>query len=261
MDGVLARIRRGSVLMEALEQQRTGDVYREIKVGAVFAATSGPQRSTLAPGTYVDQAGPIRYVARRVTADTFGPYLYALAADCGVERAHGVVVLGDGAVWIWNLAAEHFPHATQIVDIWHAREQVWHVAHAVFERGSPKAATWASDACDLLSEGKVEQLVAKITALPQVPPAPGATRSVPAIEADYFRTNAERMRYPTFRRQGMHIGSGIAEAACKTVVSTRAKRTGMRWTPDGLDAVLALRTAVLNDTYDEFWKEQPHLVA
>ncbi len=61
--------------------------------------------------------------------------------------------------------------------------------------------------------------------------------------------------------QGMQIGSGVAEAACKTVVSTRAKRAGMRWTPDGLDAVLALRTAVLNETYQDLWKERPHLLA
>ena len=69
------------------------------------------------------------------------------------------------------------------------------------------------------------------------------------------------MRYPAFRAQGMHVGSGIVEAACKTVVSTRAKRAGMRWTPEGLDAVLALRTSVLNETYDEFWEEQPRLIA
>lgn len=77
----------------------------------------------------------------------------------------------------------------------------------------------------------------------------------------YFISNAARMRYPAFRLQGMQIGSGIAEAACKTVVSTRAKRAGMRWTPNGLDAVLALRVAVLNGTYDQFWKQRPHLVA
>ena len=58
-----------------------------------------------------------------------------------------------------------------------------------------------------------------------------------------------------FRARGMHIGSGVAEAACKTVVFTRAKRSGMRWTPDGLDALLALRTAVLNQSYDSFWSQ------
>ncbi len=80
-------------------------------------------------------------------------------------------------------------------------------------------------------------------------------------EAPYFLTNAERMRYPRFRAQGMHIGSGIAEAACKTVVSTRTKRSGMRWAPAGLDAVLALRTAVLNRSYEDFWQSRGHRCA
>ena len=56
------------------------------------------------------------------------------------------------------------------------------------------------------------------------------------------------------------IGSGKASAACKTVASTRAKRAGVRWTPGGHDVLLALRTAMLNGTYDEFWEEQPHFV-
>ncbi len=261
LDGVLARMRRGSVLMEEQEKKRPGDVYREIKVGAVFTATQGRNRSELVPGTFVDQAGPIHSVARRTTAETFGRYLYALAQGHGIEHARQVVVLGDGAIWIWRLVAEHFPQAVQIVDLWHAREHVWKVAHAVFERGSPQEAAWAKQACDLLSEGRIEDLVAEIAALPTVPAEPGSVRSVPEIEMRYFISNAARMRYPAFRLQGMQIGSGIAEAACKTVVSTRAKRAGMRWTPDGLDAVLALRVTVLNGAYSEFWKQRPHLIA
>ena len=261
LDGVLARMRRGSVLMEEKEKKRPGDIYREIKVGAIFPATRGRARSELAAGTFVDTADSITYVARRTTAQTFGPYLYALAQHCGIERAKQVVILGDGAAWIWRLVAEHFPHAVQIVDLWHAREHVWKVAHAVFGRGTPHEAAWAACACELLSEGKIEALVTMIEQLPVIPPEPEAARSVPEIEADYFRSHAQRMRYPIFRAQGMQIGSGIAEAACKTVVSTRAKRAGMRWTPDGLDAVLALRTAVLNGTYRDLWKERFHLIA
>lgn len=261
VDGVLARLRRGSVPLEKEEDQRTGDVYREIKVGAVFTAMRGRTRSALAAGTFLDQPGPIHYVARRTTADTFGHYLYALAQLQGIEHAQQVVVIADGAVWIWRLVAEHFPQAVQIVDLWHAREHVWKVAHAVFERGSQEEAAWARHACDLLSEGRIEDLVAEIAALPPVPLQPGAARSVPEIEMSYFISNAARMRYPAFRRQGMQIGSGIAEAACKTVVSTRTKRAGMRWTPQGLDAVLALRVAVLNGTYHSFWKQRPHLLA
>jgi hypothetical protein len=113
----------------------------------------------------------------------------------------------------------------------------------------------------LLEEGQIEELVEELVVLPPVPPEPGTSRSVPDIERDYFISNAARMRYPAFRAQGMQIGSGIAEASWKMVVSTRAKRTGMRWTPAGLDAVLALRTAVLNGTYDAFCEQHSHLLA
>ena len=227
LDGVLARLRRGSVPMEEQERKRTGDVYREVKVGAVFEATRGPERSGLAPGVFVDQAGPKHYVARRGKAEDFGKLLYALAVKYGLQRVHQLVVLGDGAAWIWRLVAEHFPGAVQIVDIWHAREHVWKVARGVFGPNTPEASAWAEHACSLLVEGKIEDLVEEIVVLPPVPPEPGTSRSVPEIERDYFISNAARMRYPAFRAQGMHVGSGIAEAACKTVVSTRAKRTGI----------------------------------
>lgn len=261
LDGVLARLRRGSVPMEEQERKRKGDVYREVKVGAVFEATRGPERSGLAPGVFVDQAGPKQYVARRAKAEDFGKLLYTLAVTHGLQEAHQLVVLGDGAAWIWRLVAEHFAGAVQIVDLWHAREHVWKVARAAFGANTSEASTWAEDACSLLAEGKIEDLVEAIVFLPPVPPEPGASRSVPEIERDYFMSNAARMRYPAFRAQGMQVGSGIAEAACKTLVSTRAKRTGMRWTPAGLDAVLAVRTAVLNDTYDAFCQQHALLLA
>lgn len=260
-DGVMARMRRGSVPMEEAEAKRKGDVYREIKVGAVFEGMPGHSRSELAPGVFLDEPGPIKYIARRMSAEEFGPFLYALAQNCGLDRALEVVILGDGARWIRRLVEHHFPNAVHIVDLYHAREHVWNVANAAHGSGTPQGASWAKQADDLLSHGKVEQLIEMIEKLLPTPAEPGASRSVPEIEADYFRSNAERMRYPTFRAKGMHIGSGIAEAACKTVVSTRAKRSGMRWTPDGLDSILALRTSVLNQAYDSFWGQSDQLLA
>jgi len=258
LDGVLVRMRRGSVPMEQEEVQRKGDVYREIKAGVVFRAEQGPRRSELIPGVYVDTPAEdsVRYVARRTAKGGFGWLLYQLALDGGLEQAKQVVVLGDGAPWIWNLAAEHFPGAVQIVDLYHAKEHVWDVAHAVFGHGTAGGTAWATHACSLLEEGQIADLVSAIAALPPIAPEPGQARSIPQRAGDYFSTNAARMRYPLFRAQGMHLGSGIAEATCKTIVSTRAKRSGMRWTPEGLDALLPLRTAVLNDSYDSFWEEE-----
>jgi hypothetical protein len=90
--GVLARLRRGSVPMEEQEHKRSGDVSREVKVGAVFEATRGPERSGLAPGVLVDQAGPKHSVARRTKAEDFGKLLSALAVRYGLHRAQQLVV-------------------------------------------------------------------------------------------------------------------------------------------------------------------------
>jgi hypothetical protein len=258
LDGVFVRMRRGSVPMEHEEERRPGDVYREIKAGAVFRAERGARRSELAPGVYVDTPAPesLRYVARRTAKGDFDWLLYQLAEQCGLSHAQQVVVLGDGVPWIWKLVAEHFPGAVEIVDLYHAKEHVWDVAHAVFGAGTLQTSRWAAHACSLLEEGQSEALVAAISALPPISPAPGQARSLPQRAVDYFTTNAERMRYPVFRAQGMHLGSGIAEAACKTIVSTRAKRSGMRWTPEGLDALLPVRTAVLNGAYDSLWQQE-----
>ncbi len=130
------------------------------------------------------------------------------------------------------------------------------MAHAVFGGATKASTAWATPACSLLEDGQIADLVSAIAALPPLPPEPGQARSIPDRAIDYFTTNAARMRYPIFRAQGMHVGSGIAEAACKTIVSTRAKRSGIRWTPEGLDALLPVRTAVLNGAYDSLWEQE-----
>ena len=75
-------------------------------------------------------------------------------------------------------------------------------------------------------------------------------------EADYFERNAERMRYPKFRRQHLFVGSGVIEAGCKTVIASRLKRSGMFWTVRGANAILALRCCHLNGEFEDYWEER-----
>jgi len=179
-DGIMGRMRRGSVTMEKHEQERKGDVYRETRVGATFLAERGNERSELAPGVWIDtpKEGSQQYVARRTALGGFDKLLYSLACQSGLSRAEQVVVIGDGAHWIWDLAAEHFPGAVQIVDLYHAQEHVWDVAHAVFGRTTQKGISWAKQACDLLVHGKIEELVAQISKLPAIAPPPGKSKSI-----------------------------------------------------------------------------------
>ena len=75
-------------------------------------------------------------------------------------------------------------------------------------------------------------------------------------EADYFERNAERMRYPKFRRQHLFVGSGVIEAGCKTVMGSRLKQSGMFWTVRGANAIITLRCCQLNGRFEDYWESR-----
>jgi hypothetical protein len=208
--------------------------WREVKVGVAFVARTDsggkPKRQTT------------RYFAEILDAEAFGWRWYALAETLGRPQARRLVVLGDGAVWIWNLAEMHFPGAVQIVDWYHAAEHLWIVAKAVWGEEHPCAARWVGHAKKYLANGHVERVLAQIEALPA---RSKAARATVRETIGYFRNNAQRMRYRRFRRQGLFIGSGVVEAGCKHIVGQRLKGSGMRWSLNGIRDILALRLAVL----------------
>ena len=103
----------------------------------------------------------------------------------------------------------------------------------------------------LLDKGKIEKLVGALRAIQSSNPE---VAEKIRTEADYFERNAERMRYPQFRRQHLFVGSGVIEAGCKTVVASRLKRSGMFWTVRGANAILALRCAYLNGRFEDYWE-------
>jgi hypothetical protein len=72
--------------------------------------------------------------------------------------------------------------------------------------------------------------------------------------AHYFQRNAERMRYPAFRRQGLFVGSGVVEAGCKTLIAARLKRSGMFWTVRGANAIIALRCCRFSGKFEDYWE-------
>ena len=213
--------------------------WHEVKTGAVYEARPGREG--------IDESGVKRYVAAQETAEVFAERLYVAALQGGVERAEEVVVIGDGAPWIWKLAEHHYPRATQIVDYWHACEYVWDLAKAQYGEESEGGKRWARTHCHALKERGPQTLLRALRRLQPSSPEAAETRRVTVT---YFRHNAHRMDYPRFRARGLMIGSGVAEAACKTVVGHRLKQAGMRWKHDGADHILALRCLVLNKHYD-----------
>jgi hypothetical protein len=103
----------------------------------------------------------------------------------------------------------------------------------------------------LLDKGKIERLLGALRAIKSS--SPEAAEKI-RTEADYFERNAERMRYPKFRRQHLFVGSGVIEAGCKTVIASRFKRSGMFWTLRGANTILALRCCHLNGRFEDYWE-------
>ncbi len=201
-------------------------------------------------------AASTTYLCGLETAGDFGSRLRREARRRGLGQSERVVLLGDGAAWVWELGRVNFSSAIEILDYYHAREHLSHLIEALVGQGTPAAtklqARWES----WLWSGEVTRLLK--TARRRGQAGGGALSAAVTTELGYFEKNRTRMRYGEFRRQGLFIGSGVVEAGCKTVVGQRAKQSGMCWTEAGLLAVLHTRCALLSGHFDDFWDSWNH---
>ena len=154
------------------------------------------------------------------------------------DRAPRRVVLGDGAPWIWNLADVYFRGAIQIVDRFHVKQHLSDVSKSIYGAGSELSAQWARKRHDELDAGDIEAILAALRIH-----APKDHQARKCVE--YIDGNRERMRYPEFRAAGLCTSTGVVEAGCKVAIGTRCKRSGMHWTVQGVDAIIALRCCKL----------------
>jgi hypothetical protein len=221
---------------------------REAKLGCVFTQT------------YRDESGhPVRdenstsYTGAIETAEMFGSRIYQEAMRRGMESAKEVCVIGDGAPWIWNIADEQFYGATQIVDLYHAREHYWNVARACFGQDSAELRQWTEERRRELDDGNVEAIV---IAIRQCISLPGYDKATGEREIGYFEKNKERMRYGDFIRRGLFVGSGVLEAGCRTVIGQRLKHSGMHWTVRGANSIIALRCNIMSNRWEDFWEHR-----
>ncbi len=218
---------------------------REAKLGCIFTQTT------------VDKEGyPVRdelsttYVGKIESSDDFGKRLYQEALNRGMDRAAKVCVLGDAAVWIDNTGKEHFPGATQIVDIYHAREHYWNVAKLFFGKNEKKRYQWTTQRKKDLSAGAVHKV---IKAIKRLTARTEEQRTVCRQEMQYFQNNKSRMHYDRYRRDGLFVGSGVIEAGCRTIVGQRLKQSGMQWTVEGANSIIALRCCIMSHRWEDFW--------
>jgi hypothetical protein len=222
---------------------------REVKLGCVFTQTTWDKE-----GYPIRDPDSTTYTGAIETAEEFGKRLYLEVWNRGWNRAKTKVVIADGAEWCWNQADLHFPGAVQIVDLYHARQHLWELARKLYPNDQLQQKAWIKVRQKrLLDKGKIEKLVISLRSI--VSPNSELAGKI-RLEADYFERNAERMRYPKFRRQHLFVGSGVIEAGCKTVIGSRLKQSGMFWTVRGANAIIALRCCHLNNRFEDYWESR-----
>jgi len=215
--------------------------FREVKTGVLLLPADrvrlSPERWVLVRRLLVTCLG---------NADMLFGRLWAELVERGWLGAKTtVVVVGDGAEWIWNRAAM-FPNRCEILDFWHAIEYAWAYARPQFGEGSRNAQRWVHRISQDLKAGKVEEVIARLKTL-----HPNSQQSLEALAAlrKYYTGNASRMRYDEYLRLGYGIGSGAVESAHKQVVHARLRQAGMRWSELGARRLLALRLLLLNGNW------------
>ena len=232
------------------------DGWQEVKVGCLYRDDPHPDPGSIAS----TRSSSLRYVASRGDAMNFGSQWFDLATASGIYQdetdTEEVVVIGDGAAWIWNLSEEYFPGAIEIVDYMHAKSHLYEsgkLAYGETEDATPKVERWVKATETFLYAGDIQEVIARIRAL-----GIGNHTSVSEslqTQAGYFQKHAHRMQYQTFAENGYHIGSGVIESACKHVVAERCKQAGMRWSQDGINAILFWRCLLKNGAWDAFWRK------
>ena len=253
MDGTGIPLRKEELVGHTGKQPDGSAKTGEVKLCTIWSAESLDEQ-----GTPIRDEGSVTYSAALESAcalDTaaarspFAQRVWREATRRRFCQAPRRVVLGDGALWIWNIADDQFPAAIQIVDRYHAKEYLSDLGKALYGPTAPRAAQWAERRKKELDSGKFPALLNAIRR--QVPRSDLARRCL-----RYFKTNRERMRYPEFHAQGLCTSSGVVEAGCKVAIGTRLKRTGMHWSKPGSNAIIALRCAKLSGRFQDFWERR-----
>jgi len=214
----------------ALERTRQG--WKEVKLGAIVALATRGTATTAAV------LGAVTYIATLAPAQAFGAHLRTVAQRRGLGWAQQVVILGDGARWIWKLAARRFGGAIEIVDWFHAHQHLWALAQLLYGEGTAAAHTWLATVAGELWAAETTEDVALLAQatdeawatphkdLPDGTPRRTKARHRNVVKAvAYFTTNATRMRYGTFRAQGLPVRRGCPWAVASWKVAAKTSST------------------------------------
>ena len=248
-DGWMVRERGPEWGLKPPEKQADRVGWHEMKTGLVFRAEARAR-------THSDRPLLLEKftVATRGDAHEFGRCLYAEALRRGLHQARKVYVVADGAVWIWKIAEDRFSDATGVLDLFHASQHLWAVAHALHGEETTEAAAWVKPMLHQLNHGGEAEVVEKLEGLLQwCGELDQARRERLEQNVAYFQNHRDHVHYERVEAEGCPKGSGAMESMCAQLQG-RFKRPGQFWTLPGQTSLLALELARRNEDWDEIWE-------
>jgi hypothetical protein len=241
---------KGAALDGAIIHLR-GEGWKELKVGCVFDIALRPSKNK-ETGKWEEKAHAThnRYVSHLGGPELFGQKLWAQARHQGWLGSDKTLVLGDGAIWIWNLASHHFAASRQLVDWYHATEHLGKAALLLHPDDPVQRHNWYEAQKTILYAGQAQEVADNLFDLAEDKPL--ALAEMLATEAGYLANNHQRMAYAALRQAGFPIGSGMVESGCKQF-KARFDGPGMRWSRSGAQRLLPVRAAVMGNCFDDAW--------
>ena len=216
--------------------------WHEIRVASV--ASYAQDESLLA----------VDHRARFLSCEDLGYQLVLLARRAGYHRSTHRAFIADGAHWLWEIAATHFPDAHQILDWYHLSEHVHQAAAVLHGEKTAQAKRFSDARLKELWEGRAAQTLRRLKEIRKQVRAPTKRETLRQL-ITYLENNRQRIRYPTYRALGLNVGSGRVESACKMLVGARCKQAGMRnWSRSGAEGVLRIRAALKTGQFNQLWK-------
>lgn len=222
----------GSMLRQLLESTK-GTEWKELKLGCIFIKNN------------IGKIIKKEYISYPGNAQEFKKYLFHLAIKMNYMQMETIQVIADGAHWIWNICKELFPNAIEVLDYYHCKENVYEYYNYIYQTDEKKAEKEAKKIMN-----KIENEVKITTIMHQIPTIEVLPSGIVNL-TNYLLFHSDRIKYKTFTKQGLDIGSGVIEGGNKNIIQHRMKQTGMMWNKDSIEAISTLRCKLFSNHWDD----------
>jgi hypothetical protein len=242
-EGILYIMMDGSAV-NTIHKDDEGSSWREMKLGLVFADYN---RIKTKDGKFIITEK--EYVSYFGEVGEFKKLLFNAAVRAGYGNIKEVVVIGDGAHWIWNMCDEMFPDAVQILDYYHLSENIHKFGRYLYPNNDIDMKRWSKDSLEKVKKGNINELIADLPDLKGIK----LPFQVPNLKV-YLNNNKDRISYTKYKEKGYYIGSGAIESGNKMVIHQRMKQSGMRWSITGGQQIASLRAKYSSNKWDNVRK-------